>query len=262
MNKLQSAIIWLAVFEIILCCFFMPIFLFRLQEIELSKEVRQEEVLSANLNSIDSSILNNNSSGLSLEQKIDIANSYDNTVTSITLERGEKFTANQICSIAAGELEKISSYYADTSLLMERLLEMEIWTPISACGTFLEAQSHEDAEDGIGYADVETVDEVDVNLDSIYVNGNDEVRVDALMYINSSEPNQAFIVWQINYYNLEEDTTLFLLFDDETGKFLSVTGSLSDFQEQDNYSLYSDSRENGDLIKHYYEKEDADTLEP
>ena len=49
MNKLQTAIVWLAVLEIILCCFLMPVFLFRVQEIELTREVQQEEIVSADL---------------------------------------------------------------------------------------------------------------------------------------------------------------------------------------------------------------------
>lgn len=261
MNKLQSAILWLAVFEVILCCFFMPVFLFRLQEIELSREVKEEEILSASLSAYDNSLLADGKSGLSMDQKVDIANSYDNTVTSIYLEKGENYTANQICSIAAGELEKICVYYQDVSPLLKRLIEMNIFEPIRACGTFLETQSHGESEDGIGYADVETVDEVDVDMDSVYVNGDNEVRVETMMYINSSEPEQAFIVWQINYYNLKEDTTLFLLFDDETGKFLSVTGSMSGFNEKENYSLYEDSRKNAALIKEYYQKEDQGILE-
>ena len=261
MNRLQSAILWLAVFEVVLCCFFMPVFLFRMQEIELSREVQEEEILSASLSAYDNPLLSGEGSGLSLEQKVDIANSYDNTVTSIYLEKGENYTANQICSIAAGELEKISAYYQDVSPLLKRFIEMNIFEPIRACGTFLETQSHDEEGEEIGYADVETVDEVDADLDSVYINGDDEVRVDTMMYINSSEPEQAFIVWQINYYNLKEDTTLFLLFDDETGKFLSVTGSLSGFKEEENYSLYEDSRKNAELIKEYYQKEDMGTLE-
>ena len=260
MNKLQSAIIWLAVLEIIFCCFLMPVFLFRVQDIELSREVQLEEITSANLNVYQNSFVANGGSGLSLNQKIDIANSYDNTVSSIYLEKGENFTANQICSIAAGELEKISVYYQDKSPLMQRLMEMNIFEPIRACGLHLESLSHAEMDDTI-YADVETVDEVDVDLDSAYISGDDEIRVEALMYINSSEPDQSFIVWQINYYNLQEDTTLFLLFDDETGKFLSVTGSMASFQEEENYSLYGESRNNATLIKEYYEKEDAGTLE-
>lgn len=260
MNKLQSAIVWLAVMEIIFCCFLMPIFLFRVQDIDLSREVQKEEITSANLNVYENSFVANGGTGLSLDQKVDIANSYDNTVSSIYLEKGENFTANQICSIAAGELEKMCMYYQDVSPLMKRLLEMNIFEPIRDCGIHLESLSHAEMDDTI-YADVETVDEVDVDLDSAYVKGDDEVRVEALMYINGSEPDQAFIVWQINYYNLKEDTTLFLLFDDETGKFLSVTGSMSNFQEEENYSLYEDSRNNAALIKEYYQKEEAGTLE-
>ena len=261
MNKLQTAIVWLAVLEVILFCFFMPVFLFRMQEIELSRTVQQEEVLSADINAYDYSFVSTDGSGLSLEQKVDIANSYDNTVNSIYLEKGENYTANQICSIAAGELEKICIYYRDVSPLMERLYEMDIFTPIRECGIFLDAQSHAEMDDSIGYADVETVDEVDVDLDSVFISGDDEIRVKAMMYINGSEPEQAFVVWQINYYNMQADTTLFLLFDDETGKFLSVTGSMSDFKEEENYSLYEESRNNAALIKEYYQKEDAGMLE-
>lgn len=261
MNKLQSAIVWLAVIEVILCCFFMPVFLFRLQEMELSREVQEEKILSANLNSYENQFLSAQGSGLSLEQKVDIANSYDNTVTSIYLEKGENYTANQICSIAAGELEKICAYYQDVSPLLKRFIDMNIFEPIRSCGTFLEAQNIEEINDEVGYADVETVDEVDADMNSVYVNGDDEVRVETMMYINSSEPEQAFIVWQINYYNLKEDTTLFLLFDDETGKFLSVTGSMSGFKEEENYSLYEDSRKNAALIKEYYQKEEEGILE-
>lgn len=260
MNKLQSAIVWLAVLEIIFCCFFMPVFLFRMQDMDLAREVQKEEITSANLNVYENSFVANGGTGLSLDQKVDIANSYDNTVSSIYLEKGENFTANQICSIAAGELEKMCYYYQDVSPLMKRLIEMNIFEPIRACGMHLEALSHAEMDNTI-YADVETVDEVDVDLDSVYVNGDDEVRVEALMYINGSEPDQSFIVWQINYYNLKEDTTLFLLFDDETGKFLSVTGSMSGFHEEDNYSLYEDSHNNAALIKEYYQKEEAGTLE-
>lgn len=260
MNKLQSAIIWLAVLEIIFCCFLMPVFLFRVQDIELSREVQEEEITSANLNVYENSFVANGGSGLSLDQKVDIANSYDNTVSSIYIEKGENFTANQICSIAAGELEKMCVYYQDVSPLMKRLIEMNIFEPIRECGMHLENLSHEEMDNTI-YADVETVDEVDVDLDSAYLNGDHEVRVETLMYINSAEPDQAFIVWQINYYNMKEDTTLFLLFDDETGKFLSVTGSMASFQEEENYSLYEESRNNAALIKEYYQKEDAGTLE-
>lgn len=261
MNRLQSAIIWLAVLEVILCCFFMPVFFSRVQEIELSREVQQEEILSADLRGYDGNVVASERSGMSVDQKIDIANRYDNTVTSIYLEKGENYTANQICSIAAVELEKIALYYQDVSPLMRRLLDMKIVDPIRACGIFLEEQSHDESEDEIGYADVETVDEVDADMDSVFIEGDHEVRVEAMMYINSSEPGQAFIVWQINYYNLDEDTTLFLLFDDETGKFLSVTGSMSGFQEEENYSLYSESKTNAALIKEYYQKEDAGILE-
>ena len=262
MNKLQTAIVWLAVLEIILCCFLMPVFLFRVQEIELTREVQQEEIVSADLSAYENNFVSNDGSGLSLEQKIDIANSYDNTVSSIYLEKGENFTANQICSIAAGELEKICFYYEDASPLMERLIDMNIFEPIRGCGIFLESQSHDEMDDSIGYADVETVDEVDVDLNSVYVSGDDEVRVEALMYINSSEPDQAFVVWQINYYNLKEDTTLFLLFDDETGKFLSMTGSMSGLDgKEGTHSLYEDSQNNAELIKAFYQKEEAETLE-
>ena len=262
MNRLQTAIVWLAVLEIILCCFLMPVFLFRVQEIELTREVQQEEIESADLGSYMNSFISSDGSGLTLEQKINIANSYDNTVSSIYLEKGENFTANQICSIAAGELEKICVYYEDASPLMERLIEMNIFEPIRGCGMFLESQSHAEMDDSIGYADVETVDEVDVDLDSVYVSGDDEVRVEALMYINSSEPDQAFVVWQINYYNMEEDTTLFLLFDDESGKFLSVTGSMSGLDgNEGTHSLYEDSKKNAQLIMDYYEMEEEGMLE-
>lgn len=261
MNRLQSAIIWLAVLEVILCCFFMPVFFSRVQEIELSREVQQEEIFSANLSAYDSSVVASERSGMSIDQKIDIANRYDNTVTSIYLEKGENYTANQICSIAAGELEKIALYYQDVSPLMQRLLEMNIFDPIRACGIFLEEQSHDDSGDGIGYADVETVDEVDADMDSVFIDGDHEVRIETMMYINSYEPGQAFIVWQIIYYNLNEDTTLFLLFDDETGKFLSVTGSMTGVGEEESYSLYTESKTNAALIKEYYQKEDAGTLE-
>lgn len=262
MNKLQSAIVWLAVFEIILCCFIMPAFLFRVQEKELTREVALEEILSVDLSDYESNVVAGEGSGITIDKKIDIANSYDNTVSSIYLEKGENFTANQICSIAAGELEKICLYYERTSPLMERMLDMDIMEPIRACGIFLESQNYDENPDGIGYADVETVDEVDVDLDSVYVDGDDEVRVEALMYINSSEPDQAFVVWQINYYNMEEDTTLFLLFDDETGRFLSVTGSMQGLNgEEGTYSLFEDSAANAALIKDYYQREDEGLLE-
>ena len=262
MNKLQSAILWLAVLELIIACFFMPVFVTRVQEIELAREVQQEEIMSANLTTYNSSIMTGSKSGMDMDQKIDVANSYDNTVTSIYLERGENnYTANQICSIAAGELQKIAKYYQDVSPLMKRLIEMDIFTPIQECGIFLEQQSHDESQDGIGYADVETVDEVDVDLDSVYVSGDYEVRVETMMYINKTEPGQTFIVWQISYYNTKENTTLFLLFDDETGKFLSVTGSLTGFQEEETHSLYGDSKANAALIKEYYQKEDEGTLE-
>lgn len=259
MNKLQTAIVWLAVLEIILCCFLMPIFLFRVQEIELTREVQGEEIVSVDLNSFENNFVSGDGSGLSLDQKISIANTYDNTVSSIYIEKGENFTANQICSIAAGELEKICDYYKEESPLMARMIDMNISEHVRGCGIFLESQSHEEMDDSIGYADVETVDEVDVDLDSAYVNGDDEVRVEALMYINSSEPDQAFVVWQINYYNLQEDTTLFLLFDDETGKFLSVTGSMSHLDgKEGTHSLYEDSQANAELINNFYDKEETE----
>lgn len=261
MNRLQSVIVWLAVLEVILCCFFMPVFWFRAQEMELSKEVQKEEILSANLNAYNSSLIAAGGSGLTINQKIDMANRYDNTVTSIYLEKGENFTANQICSIAAVELENIFVYYQDISPLLKKFLEMKIFEPIRDCGIYLEQQSHAVPDGDVGYADVETVDEVDVDMQSVYEKDGVEVRVEAMMYINSAEPGQAFVVWQINYYNLEEDTTLFLMFDDETGKFLSVTGSLSGFQEEEGYSLYEESGKNAALIKEYYQKEDAGTLE-
>ncbi len=259
MNKLQSAIICLAILEIILCCFIMPALLFRVQEKELTRGVQQEEIESVDLRSYENAFVATGVSGLSLEQKVDIANSYDNTVSSIYLEKGENFSANQICSIASGELEKICSYYKKVSPLMKRLLDMKIHEHVQACGIFLENESHDEMADDIGYADVETVDEVDVDLDSVYVNGDNEVRVEALMYINSSEPDQAFVVWQICYYNPEEDATLFLQFDDETGKFLSVTGSMSGFNENET-SLYENSKVNGELIKEYYRMEDEKEL--
>lgn len=261
MNKLQAAIVWLAALEIILCCFLMPVFLFRVQEIELTREVQEEEIVSTTLNSFENVFLSGDGSGLNIEQKIGIANTYDNSVSSIYLEKGENFTANQICSIAAGELDKICEYYKDESPLMERMIDMNIADYVRGCGIFLESQSHEEMDDSIGYADVETVDEVDVDLDSAYVNGDDEVRVEALMYINSAEPDQAFIVWQINYYNLKEDTTLFLLFDDETGKFLSVTGSVSRLDgKEGTHSLYEDSQTNAELIKSFYDFEEMESL--
>lgn len=261
MNKLQAAIVWLAVIEVIIGCILMPVFLFRAQELELSRKVREQQIQSTDLTAYQASnFFSADQSGLSIEQKIDIANRYDNTVSSIYLEKGEKYTANQICSIGAGELQKIATYYKDVSPLMQRLLDMNVFEPIQACGIFLEEQSHEESG-SIGYADVETVDEVDVDMNSLYISGDNEVRVEALMYINSSEPDQAFIVWQINYYNLKEDTTLFLLFDDETGKFLSITGSMAGFEDEENHSLYDDSSSNAALIKEYYQKEDAGTLE-
>lgn len=261
MNRLQFLIIGLAVLEVVLCCLFMPVFLFRAQEMELSKEVQKEEIPSASLEAYNSSLVAAEGSGLTLEEKVDIANRYDSTINSIYLERGENFTANQICSIAAVEIEKIASYYQDVSPLLQKFLEMKIFEPIRDCGIYLEQQGHTVAEGDVGYADVETVDEVDVDMQSVYESDGVEVRVEAMMYINSAEPGQAFVVWQINYYNLEEDTTLFLMFDDETGKFLSVTGSLSDFQKDEGYSLYEESSKNAALIKEYYQKEDAGMLE-
>lgn len=260
MNKLHSAILLLAVLELLICCFFMPVFLFRMQERELSKEVNEEKIISTSLLSYENNLLQGSNSGMSLEKKMQIANSYDNSVSSIYLEKGEKYTANQICSIAAIELEKIASYYQEDSELMKKLLDMNLSEPIRQCGIFLEQQNHTGDSEGIGYADVETVDEVDTDLNSLYINNYDEVHVEALMYINSSEPDEAFIVWQINYYNMKEDTTLFILFDDETGKMLSITGSISDFNNEVNYSLYKDSMKNAALFKEYYEKEDKGTL--
>lgn len=260
MNKLQSAIVTLAVLEMMLCCFFMPVFLSRMQERELSKEVNKKEISSTSLLSYDNALAHGLQSGMSLEQKLQIANSYDSTVSSIYLEKGEKYTANQICSIAAGELEKIADYYQDQSDLMKKIVDMNLFEPIRECGIFLEQQNQMENVDGVGYADVETVDEVDTDMNSLYVSNDAEVHVETLMYINSSEPDEAFIVWQINYYNMKEDTTLFILFDDETGKMLSITGSISNFKNEPNYSLYKDSMKNATLFKEYYEKEDAGTL--
>ncbi len=77
MNKLQSAILWLAVLELIIACFFMPVFVTRVQEIELAREVQQEEIMSANLTTYNSSIMTGSKSGMDMDQKIDVANSYD-----------------------------------------------------------------------------------------------------------------------------------------------------------------------------------------
>lgn len=258
MNRLQSAIIWLAVLEIILCCFSMPVFMFRMQEAELSKELEGEAIMSVNLSTRAGTVLGETS--LSIEQKIDMANSYDNTVTTIPINKGEVYTANQICSIGARELEKITQYYAQSSPLMARLQELELIESLRGCGLFLEGQSNSEGED-TGYADVETVDEVDVDIDSIYINGYNEVSVSSMMYVNSAEPEQTFIVWQISYYNLEDDTTVLLNFDDDSGKLLSITGSISDFGGEGNYSLYIDMNSNAEMFKEYYQMEDDGLLQ-
>ena len=115
MNKTQSAIVGLAVVELLLVCFFIPQLFFRVQDSELAKEVEKVSVEPANLASFNSTIYAN-SSPLTLDEKIDFANSYDGTITSIFLEKGEKYSANQICSIAAGEIDDICSYYEDDPL--------------------------------------------------------------------------------------------------------------------------------------------------
>lgn len=260
MNKLQNAIIWLAVMEIILICLSMPLFMFRMQEAELTKTLEAQKLTNVSLSTNISTTAREETRALTLDEKIDLANSYNSTITSIPIEKGESYTANQICSIAAGELDKITAYYSDISPVMKQLRDMQISQYVRECGIFLEQQSHEDVEGGIGYADVETVDEVDVDMNSVYLNGDHEVSINAMMYVNSSEPDQVFIVWQLSYYNLKDDTTIFVLFDDETGKFLSVAGSISSFNNEKNYSLYSQISETSNQIKEYYRKEDAGEL--
>ena len=101
MNKTQTAIVGLAVVELLLVCFFIPQLFFRVQDSELAKEVEKVSVEPANLASFNSTIYTN-SSPLTLDEKIDFANSYDGTITSIFLEKGEKYSANQICSARSG----------------------------------------------------------------------------------------------------------------------------------------------------------------
>jgi len=247
MNKTQSAIVGLAVIELLLVCFFIPQLFFRVQDSELSKDVEGMTLEPATLSFYDDSIYTNASS-LTIEEKIDFANSYDSTITSIFLEKGEKYSANQICSIAAGELSAICNYYEDEPLFA-RIREMDIVTPLNEYGVQLGLSA---TDENAGYADVDTVDEFDVDLEPSFTSGTVEIRLEPYMYINSAEPEQAFIVWTVNYYNSEDGTTLFLYFDDETGKILSITGSLANYNDKPAYSLYPDSKITMGMIKGYY----------
>lgn len=248
MNKTQTAIVGLAVVELLLVCFFIPQLFFRVQDSELAKEVENVSVEPANLASFNSTIYTN-SSPLTLDEKIDFANSYDGTITSIFLEKGEKYSANQICSIAAGEIDDICSYYEDDPLFT-RIKEMEITTPLRDYGVELGLKA---ADDETGYADVDTVDEIDVDLGPSYISGPYEIRLEPLMYINSSEPEQAFIAWTIDFYYSEDGTSIFIYFDDDTGKIISVTGSLANYNDKEMYSLYQDTKTISGLVRSYYE---------
>ncbi len=247
MNKTQRAIAGLAIIELILLCVFIPQIFFRMQDSDLSKSLEGVTVEPSNLSSFDNSIYNNESA-LTLEEKIDIANSYDSTVTSILLEKGEKYSANQICSISAVELEAFFNYYED-EILAQRLKEMEMLDALREYGNFLE-QNAVSADSG--YADVDTVDEMEVDLEDSFVTGANEIRLEPYMYINSAEPDKAFIVWTINYYNSEDGTTLFIYFDDETGRLLGITGSVGNFLDKPAYSLYPEIKFVVGLIKNYY----------
>lgn len=260
MNRLQTAMIWLAVLEVMVCCLSMPLFMARAQEVELIRDLSNEEVFSANLSANGEGVIGPLGSGLSLEQKITIANSYDNTVTSILLDKGENYTPNQICSIGAGDLEDVFGYYAGQSELMDRVSNTQLIESVKNFGIYLEEQSHA-SNDEVGYADVETVDEVDVDADSVYINGDNEVSMSAMMYVNSSEPDQLFIVWQISYYSFVDDSTIFIIIDDETGKLLSITGSFGGDSEGTNNSLYSSTSETSSMLINYYQLEEQGALE-
>ena len=252
MNKTQTAIVGLAVVEILLVCFFIPQLFFRVQDSELAKEVETVGVEPASLASFDNTIYAS-SSALTLEEKIDFANSYDGTITSIFLEKGEKYSANQICSIAAGEIDDICSYYEDDPLFA-RIKGMELTTPLRDYGVELGLKA---ADDETGYADVDTVDEADVDLGLSYISGPYEVRLEPIMYINSSEPEQAFIAWTVDFYYSEDGTSLFVYFDDETGRIISITGSLANFNEKEMYSLYQDTKNVSGMIQSYYNTVEA-----
>ena len=90
MNKTQTAIVGLAVIEILLVCFFIPQLFFRVQDSELAKEVEKVSIEPAKLSFYENTIYNS-SSPLTLDEKIEFANSYDSTITSILLEKGEKY---------------------------------------------------------------------------------------------------------------------------------------------------------------------------
>ncbi|MBO4376646.1 MAG: hypothetical protein IKY04_06735 [Lachnospiraceae bacterium] len=256
MNKTQTAIVGLAVIEILLVCFFIPQLFFRVQDSELAKEVEKVSIEPAKLSFYENTIYNS-SSPLTLDEKIEFANSYDSTITSILLEKGEKYSANQICSIAAGELDAICNYYED-DMLFSRIRGMEINVSLNEYGVTLGLQA---SDNGTEYADVDTVDETDVDLGLTYVSGSVEIRLEPYMYINSSEPEQAFIVWTVNYYDSEDGTTLFLYFDDETGRLLSVTGSLANYNDKAAYSLYPETKATMTLIKDYYDTVDKNSRE-
>jgi len=252
MNKTQSAIVALAVVELALLCFFIPQLLFRIQDNSLSSEVNNEEIESATLSFYDNSIYAQESA-LTLEQKIDFANSYDSTITTIYLEKGEKYTANQICSIASGELDDICNSLAGEYPLLKRIQTMDVSNPIRVYGNYLESAATDENDGEVGYADVETVDDYDVDLEPVFEIENVEIRLEPIMYINSKEPDQAFIVWNFSYYNTEDGTTLFMMFDDDTGKLLSITGSLANYNDKPNHSLYSDSKEIVQMIISFYQ---------
>lgn len=249
MNKGQTAIVGLAIVELILFCFFIPQLLFRMQDSKLSKQVENVTVESTSLFSYDNSIYST-ASALTLDEKIDLTNSYDSTITLISLEKGEKYSANQICSIAAGEINEICEYFEDDNLLL-KIKELDVITPIREYGNYLELLSIENIPEG-EYADVDTIDDADVDLELSFVFDNVEIRLAPQMYINSAEPEQAFIVWTIDYFNLDDSTTIFFYFDDDSGKLLSITGSVANFNNKSSHSLYGDNEKIVKMIKSYY----------
>lgn len=258
-NRLQIVTVILAMAEVLICCLLMPVVMSQIAEYGLSGNLREQEVASANVGDVASDFMNTSRVELSLNQKIEIVNSFDNAITSISLDKGEEFSPNQICSIGAGEMEKIVNYFTREHAVFRHFNIDEILESVRAFGIYLEEQSHEYNSDEVGYADVETVDDVDIKVDSIFMTDTYEINIGAMMYVNASEPEQTFIAWQISYYDIAEDATLFLFVDDETGKLLSFKGTFHVSEEADGeegvFSLYDNLYEITSMLEEYYEME-------